>query len=86
MTKKTETKPTPPPETASIPELEPKDVPAEEAPTVSHFPTYPDDIALIADQAYAAALSDGYGEGDAEAIGIRAARKWAREHNRRMPD
>lgn len=92
MVKKTETPvtqpPKPPPELASIPELEPPDAtPEPVVPTVhAAFARYPADMQAVAQDAYNAAIGDGMKEGDAVASAVRAVRKWARDNNRRMPE
>lgn len=50
------------------------------------FDSYPDDLKQIAVSEYQTALNTGMKQGDAEAAARRTARKWAREHNRRMPE
>ena len=44
-----------------------------------------DDLRAVALSAYDDAIRHGMRRGDAEAAGLRAAKTWAREHNRRMP-
>lgn len=60
------------------------EAPPEATPTP--FDSYPDDLKQIAVAEYQTALNTGMKQGDAEAAARRTARKWAREHNRRMPE
>lgn len=73
----------PPPQMADIPAPEPP------APPVADddlpYPDMADDLRAVALAAYDDAIRHGQRRGDAEAAGMRAAKAWAREHNRRMP-
>lgn len=72
-----------PPQMADIPAPEPP------APLVLDddlpYPDMVDDLRAVALAAYDDAIRHGQRRGDAEAAGMRAAKAWAREHNRRMP-
>ena len=80
------TKSEPPPEMASIPELEPEPERTPLADMPPQFAAYPDDLRDVAMRGYFAALAQGLMRGDAVAQGRQAARAYARMNNRRMPD